>query len=105
MVGLGAHHHRPHPEPLGTQARLLGGVDGDERPALAEGGTTPLGEEVVALLTTLKEWPENHAGEVLAARAVFDARAAAAGALVGDRGGGQSEVRRRTSETKPQHDR
>lgn len=74
-------------------------------PPSVEYAMTSLGREVVALLTTLKEWSQARSGEVLAARADFDARTAAAGAPGEDRRGDQSDVRRRTRETKPQLDR
>ncbi|MEU2872658.1 helix-turn-helix domain-containing protein [Streptomyces olivoreticuli] len=77
-------------------------------PPSVEYAITRLGGEVAALLTTLKEWSETRFDEVLAARADFDTRtdAAALAPAASPAGpGGQSDVRRRTRETKPQLDR
>jgi DNA-binding HxlR family transcriptional regulator len=43
-------------------------------PPSVEYALTPLGSEVATLLAALKEWSESRFGEVLAARADFDAR-------------------------------
>lgn len=44
-------------------------------PPQVEYALTPLGQSVVALLDPIRAWAEHHAGEIVAARAAFDARA------------------------------
>ncbi|GEM29939.1 transcriptional regulator [Nocardia neocaledoniensis NBRC 108232] len=45
-----------------------------EVPVRVEYRLTPLGEELLPVMRTIKSWAEQHMGQVLSARAAYDAR-------------------------------
>ncbi|MEV0076609.1 helix-turn-helix domain-containing protein [Nocardia neocaledoniensis] len=45
-----------------------------EVPVRVEYGLTPLGEELLPVMRTIKSWAEQHMGQVLSARAAYDAQ-------------------------------